>query len=61
MSQYRCDLFDLEAKVVRETPTAYKLAYGGPEDIWLSKAWVENNHDGTFTMPRWLAVERGLL
>ncbi|CAB4122438.1 hypothetical protein UFOVP36_48 [uncultured Caudovirales phage] len=61
MSRYRADLFDLKAKVVHETPTAYKLAYGGPEDIWLPKSLVENNRDGTLTMPRWLAVERGLI
>ena len=27
----------------------------------LSKAMVENNEDGTFTMPEWLALDKGLI
>ena len=31
------------------------------ESIWLPRKLVEENRDGTLTMPDWLAKERGLL
>lgn len=29
--------------------------------FWLPKSQVQNNNDGTFTMPEWLAIEKGLV
>lgn len=36
---------------------------GNDKEIWifLPKSHVENNGDGTFTMPEWLAKEKGLI
>ena len=31
------------------------------ESIWLPRKLIEENRDGTLTMPDWLAKERGLL
>lgn len=28
--------------------------------VWCPKQFVEDNGDGTFTMPEWLAIEKGL-
>lgn len=32
----------------------------GPKAHWLPKDSVIDNHDGTFTMEKWLAYERGI-
>jgi len=29
--------------------------------IWLPKSQIEDNGDGTFTMPEWLAKDKGLI
>ena len=55
-------LLDLKLKKYHETPNAYQL---GPEGepggkTWLPKSLVQDNHDGTWTLPEWLAIERGL-
>ena len=51
-------LFDLEAEVRGETDRALCL-YDGTRAEWVPKSQVEDNGDGTFTMPTWLAVEKG--
>lgn len=28
---------------------------------WLPKSQIEDHHDGTFSMPEWLAIEKGLI
>jgi hypothetical protein len=52
-------LFDVAAKVVRETDKAWLIDHGGGE-AWVPKSQVEKNPDGTFTMPEWMAVEKGI-
>jgi hypothetical protein len=54
------DLVDIEAELLHETPGAYRI-YDGKTTCWLPKSQVERNDDGTFTMPRWLATEKGLV
>jgi len=34
---------------------------GGKLGVWVPKSLVEDNRDGTFTMPEWLALEKGLI
>lgn len=52
-------LHDFEAVLLMETDAAYKLDTDcGP--IWFPKSLTENNNDGTFTVPEWVAVEKGL-
>jgi hypothetical protein len=33
----------------------------GDKDYWLPKKLTENNGEGTFTIPAWLAVEKGII
>lgn len=54
------ELVDIEAELRHETPAAYRI-YDGKNTVWLPKSQVEANNDGTFTMPRWLAEEKGLV
>jgi hypothetical protein len=51
------ELVDIEAEIRGETDRAYRL-YDGAKSAWVPKALVENNGDGTFTMPEWLAQEK---
>lgn len=53
-------LCDIEAEVRRETERAW-LLFDGKREAWVPKSQVEKNPDGTFTMPEWLAQERGLI
>lgn len=56
----RSNLCDIAGRVVRETEKAW-LVDDGAREVWLAKSLVEKNPDGTFTMPEWLANEKGLL
>lgn len=57
MTSGRSDLVDIEAKLVHQTEKAYLLKVGDRE-AWVPKSQVEDNGDGTFTMPEELAVEK---
>lgn len=58
-------LVDLELQLHYETEKAFLLGDGSQDDDgkyikkWVPKSNVENNNDGTFTMPEWLAIEEG--
>ena len=50
----------IEAKIYGKTRLALRLDAGGfPE--WVPKSQVEDNGDGTFTMPEWLAFDKGFI
>lgn len=65
-------LIDIAAELRHETNSAY-LLWDGREEIkkgdtksselriWVPKSQVEDNGDGTFTMPEWLALEKGFI
>ena len=65
-------LTDISAIIRHETDAAY-LLYDGRSEIkkgdtspselrvWVPKSKVEDNGDGTFTMPEWLALEKGFI
>lgn len=53
-------LFDLAAEKQHETPDAY-LLFDGTKKEWVPKSLVEDNGDGTWTMPEWLAKEKGFI
>ena len=53
-------LIDIAAEVQGETELAYRL-YDGKQLEWVPKSQVEKNDDGTFTMPEWLAQEKGFI
>lgn len=53
-------LTDIAAEIRGETPKAFRL-FDGSKTEWVPKSEVENNGDGTFTMPEWLAHEKGFI
>jgi hypothetical protein len=54
------ELFDVAAEVRGETEKAFRL-YDGKRTEWVPKSQVEDNNDGTFTMPMWLAKDKGFV
>ena len=54
------ELVDITVEVRGETDKAWRL-HDGAKTEWFPKSQVENNGDGTFTFPRWLARERGFI
>ena len=53
-------LIDLALEFRHETPKAY-LIYDGGQEVWLPKSLVEyDTRDKVFTMPDWLAKDKGL-
>lgn len=63
-------LIDISAVIRHETDSAYLLYDGRSEKkdgkdvelrVWVPKSQVENNDDGTFTMPEWLALDKGFI
>lgn len=54
------NLFDFAAELKHETDKAF-LVNDGEKDYWLPKRFTEQNADGTFTIPEWLAVEKGIV
>lgn len=54
------ELYDFHAELKHETEMAY-LVTDGDKDYWLPKSMTENNGDGTFTLPQWLAEEKGIV
>lgn len=53
-------LTDIMAEPRHETPRAWLIFDGGTQ-VWLPKSQAERNDDGTFTLPEWLAKEKGLI
>ena len=53
-------LINIAATKRHETEAAY-LIHDGTREVWLPKSQVEQNPDGTFTMPEWLAIEKELI
>ncbi len=54
------ELVDLTVEIQGETEKAYRL-FDGSKAEWVPKSQCEDNGDGTFTMPRWLAKEKGFI
>lgn len=53
-------LIDIAAEIHGETEKAWRL-FDGKTTEWVPKSQVENNGDGTFTMPEWLAKDKGFI
>ena len=53
-------LIDIAAELRGETDKAFRL-YDGAKTEWIPKSQVEKNNDGTWTMPLWLAREKGFV
>jgi hypothetical protein len=54
----KSDLVDITAELRRETEKAW-LVFDGSKEVWLPKSQVERERN-VFTMPSWLAGEKGL-
>lgn len=66
MTNYKSDLIDIAATLVHKTthPDGTAKAYlldAGTGKAWVPAAAVEDNEDGTWTMPERLAHEKGLI
>lgn len=68
----RKELIEISAICRHETNNAYLLADGRTEvkkgdsvpselRTWVPKSYVEDNGDNTWTMPLWLAKEKGFV
>lgn len=53
-------VIDIAAEVRGESEKAIRL-HDGDKTEWVPKSQVEDNGDGTFTMPEWLAKEKGFI
>jgi hypothetical protein len=53
-------LIDIAGEKRGETERAIRL-YDGKTTAWCPKNLVEDNGDGTYTMPEWLALEKGFV
>jgi hypothetical protein len=60
MTSGRSDVIDIAAEVRGETDRAWRLSDGSVTE-WVPKSQVEDNGDGTFAMPEWLAEEKGFV
>lgn len=60
MTSGKSDLIDISAEVKGETDKAWRL-YDGARTEWVPKSQAEQNQDGTFTMPEWLAKDKGFI
>ena len=54
------ELIDIACIVRGETEKAWRLD-DGTKTEWVPKSQVEQNDDGTFTMPEWLAIDKGFV
>jgi hypothetical protein len=53
-------LIDIAGELRGETDKAFRI-YDGKTTEWVPKSQVERNSDGTFTMPLWIAQEKGFI
>ena len=56
----KSELVEVSAEIRGETPKAWRL-FDGSKNEWVPKSQVEDNRDGTFTMPEWMAKEKGFI
>lgn len=54
------ELFEVAAELRHETKLAY-LLFDGTKEAWVPKSQTQDNNDGTFTMPTWLAEKVGFV
>jgi hypothetical protein len=54
------ELIDIAAQIKIETAKEF-LLFDGKTEEWVPKSQVEDNGDGTFTMPEWLAKDKGFI
>lgn len=60
MTDSRDLLTEIAGEIRGETDKAWRL-FDGAVTAWVPKSLVEDNGDGTFTMPEWMAKEKGFI
>lgn len=60
MSLHDDFLIDIEAQQLRSSDKGLLLDDGKVRE-WVPKSLVQDNGDGTFTMPEWLATDKGFV
>lgn len=55
------DIVEIDAVLKHETEKGLLLDCGDGEPQWFPKSMVEDNGDGTFSMPEWLAKDKGVI
>jgi hypothetical protein len=53
-------LVDIAGELRGETDKAYRV-FDGSKTEWVPKSQAQMNDDGTFTMPEWLAKDKGFI
>ncbi len=56
----KSDLVDIAGEKRAETEKAFQI-FDGARTEWVPKSQVEDNDDGTFAMPEWLAMDKGFI
>lgn len=54
------DIIEIAAQLKHETEKGY-LLFDGDKEEWVPKSQVKKNDDGTFSMPEWLAMDKGFI
>ncbi len=54
-------LYDFAATKRHETANAVLLDCGEETPVWFPKSQIEDNGDGTWTFPEWLAIEKEIV
>lgn len=54
-------LYDFAGEIVHETELALLIDCGEKQPIWFPKSIVEDNGDGTFTVPERWAKDKGIV
>lgn len=57
----RKTLIDITATIKIRTEKAYLIVTEDKKEAWVPRSQIEDNRDGTFTMPEWLAIEKELV
>lgn len=60
MASGESNIVDIACELRHQTDQAF-LIFDGTKNVWVPKSQVEDNRDGTFAMPEWLAMDKGLI
>ncbi len=60
MSRDEPKLQDITLDTIGETMLAWQVRDCDGTQAWLPKSRCENNHDGTYTVEKWMLEEKGL-
>lgn len=55
------EIIEIAAELIHETDMAFLISDDGANEIWVPKSQVVDNEDGTFSMPEWLALDKGFI